>query len=122
VDLLYNDINTSVRRLKKDKWQALSPRKKSINRFPILLLMRDLWRLESAGEISDSEIDLRQGTDIKIDVWIEDKQEPVVYSFMNYRELNNFYIVKMMEKQCIVEGSQVQLIMDHLSQIYAQLR
>ena len=121
MDLLYNDIETKVRRLKNDKWQTLSPGKKSINRFPILLLMRDLWRLESAGELPDSEINALQEAEIKIGVWIEDGQGPVVYSIWNYEELNLF-IVKTREAFFIVERNQIQLIEDHLSQIYAQLR
>lgn len=127
VDLLYNNTETSVRRFKNDKWQALSPKalspgKKSINRFPILLLMRDLWKLESAGELPDSEINALQEAEIKIGVWIEDEQGPVVYSIWNYGELDNFFIVKIMGESYIVERNQVQLIEDHLSQIYAQLR
>ena len=122
VDLLFKGTETSVQRIKDDKWKMSSPHKRIVNRFQVLMVLRDLWRLKSDQDLSPVEMArvIEERPNIEIHLWIESVSIPVRYSFWEPYGNNHFFIVKVDEELHMVGDEKVQTLKNRLDQIYAQ--
>ena len=123
IELLYKNLETTVQRVKEDKWQIIFPKKDTINRFPILLLLRDLWRLKSEEKLSEDAIrEMQEQPDIIIKLWMESDENPVMYHIWNYELTDNVPLVAFKDDILIVNRDAMELIKRHISQVIAQTR
>ena len=84
--------------------------------------MRDLWRLKAESNLAEADILTFQQPEIKIKLWMESEKDPVIYSIWKFAGSDNNYIVEIEENFYFVGKENIQMMKEHLAQIYAQVK
>jgi len=124
VDFIFHDVETSVHHIKEDKWQVTVPHKKTIQRFPILLLLRELWRLKSTHEGNQTDIEqlVQEKPSIVIELWLESLYDPVQYRIWDLDSNENYFIVELHDRHHAADINFLNMLKRHLSNVYSQTK
>jgi hypothetical protein len=122
VELLFDDVETYIQRSRNDKWQVTVPKKGPINRFPVLLLLRELWRLKSLESVYAVESEGLGRPEMRIEFFLDTEGGSITYTFWHDRSGGNREVVKVLDRYYAVADSDVELIRARLSQIVAQVK
>jgi hypothetical protein len=122
IDLRFKGTEMSMQRIKNDKWKTSSSNKRTIDKFQVLLMLRDLWRLKSDQDFLPVGMErvIEERPNIEIHLWFESVHIPVHYLIWEPYGNNRFFIVKVNEVLYMVGVEKLQTLKNRLEQIYAQ--
>ena len=122
IEILFEDVETRLVRDRRERWRAIAPQKKPVNRFPVLLLLRELWRMKFIERLDTIEPEDLGTPDIKVEIFSEAESVPVSYNLWCDGIKGNGEMMKVFNKYYIVEEIDVELLQMRLKQIITQLQ